>query len=112
MTTHTRREILGAGVALGLAGRSSAAKRGYSHAEVEKLLASGAPGGKITKDDLCTPALLLDMERFEANLAKMAGHVRGKGRGLRPHAKTHKCPDIARAQIKSGASGVCTAKLS
>ncbi len=65
-----------------------------------------------TKDDLLTPALILDLDRFESNLDKMARHVRERGRGFRPHAKTHKCPEIARAAIAAGAHGICTAKLS
>ena len=85
---------------------------GYSHAEAEKLLSGGAPNGKLAKDDLCTPALILDLDRFESNLNKMAAYLRERGRGLRPHAKTHKCPEIARAQIQAGACGICTAKIS
>ena len=85
---------------------------GYSHLEAEKLLASGNPNGKLTKDDLCSPALIVDLDAFENNLHKMAGYVRERGRGFRPHAKTHKCPEIARAQIKAGGIGICTAKIS
>ncbi|MBI3695170.1 MAG: DSD1 family PLP-dependent enzyme [Acidobacteria bacterium] len=66
----------------------------------------------MTKDDLHTPALIVDLEAFESNLTKMASHVRERGLGFRPHAKTHKCPEIARAQIAAGAQGICTAKLS
>src|SRR5437867_7382128 len=64
------------------------------------------------KDDLFTPALILDLDRFERNLARMAGHLRERKKGFRPHAKTHKCPQIARAQIEAGACGICTAKIS
>jgi D-serine deaminase-like pyridoxal phosphate-dependent protein len=59
--------------------------------------------------EICTPALLVDGRMLEANitamaawLSKYAPHVR-----LRPHAKTHKSPDIARRQIAAGAIGVC-----
>ncbi len=113
MAASSRRQFLGAGLALTLArSRAGAAKQGYTHAEVEKLLASGNLNGRVAKDDLCTPALVVDLDRFESNLTKMAGYVRQRGRGLRPHAKTHKCPAIAQAQVKAGASGVCTAKIS
>lgn len=113
MMSNSRREFLAAGLAVGLGNnRATASKRGYSHAEAEKLLAGGNPNGKLTKDDLCTPALVLDLDRFESNLGKMAAYLRERGRGFRPHAKTHKCPEIARAQIKAGASGICTAKVS
>jgi 3-hydroxy-D-aspartate aldolase len=63
------------------------------------------------KSDIATPALLLDLDRFERNLQKMAEHVQAAGKKLRPHAKTHKCPEIARRQVAAGAAGVCVAKV-
>ncbi len=54
-----------------------------------------------------TPALLLDLDAFERNLRFMADAVRAAGVALRPHAKAHKCPDIARAQMALGAAGIC-----
>jgi 3-hydroxy-D-aspartate aldolase len=89
-----------------------ATARGYSYAEVEKILASGSPDGRLTRNDLPTPALIVDLGAFERNVRKMADYVKGKGYGLRPHAKTHKCPEIARAQVAAGALGVGAAKLS
>ena len=65
----------------------------------------------MTKAELPTPALLLDLDRFERNVQKMAAHVKAVGKKLRPHAKTHKCPEIARRQIAAGAVGVCVAKV-
>ena len=65
----------------------------------------------MTRDDIPTPALLLDLDRFERNLARMAEHVRRAGKQIRPHAKTHRCPEIARRQIDAGALGVACAKL-
>ena len=65
----------------------------------------------MTRDEIPTPALLLDMDRFERNLERMAKHVRAAGKQLRPHAKTHRCPEIARRQIAAGALGVACAKL-
>ena len=65
----------------------------------------------MTKTELPTPALLLDLDRFERNVQKMAAHVKAVGKKLRPHAKTHKCPEIARRQIAAGAVGVCVAKV-
>jgi D-serine deaminase-like pyridoxal phosphate-dependent protein len=65
----------------------------------------------MTRHDIPTPALLLDLDRFERNLARMAAHVRAAGKGLRPHAKTHRCPEIARRQVAAGALGVACAKL-
>src|SRR5436309_16021457 len=65
----------------------------------------------MTRDDIPTPALLLDLDRFERNIHTMAEHVARHGKQLRPHAKTHKCPEIARRQIAAGARGVACAKL-
>ncbi len=65
----------------------------------------------MTKHELPTPSLLLDLDRFERNVQKMADHVSAAGKKLRPHAKTHKCPEIARRQIAAGAVGVCVAKV-
>jgi len=65
----------------------------------------------MRRDEIPTPALLLDLDRFERNLAKMANHVRAAGKALRPHAKTHRCPDIAKLQVAAGALGVACAKL-
>src|SRR6266487_3994874 len=65
----------------------------------------------MIKTEIPTPALLLDLDRFERNIAKMAAHVKAVGKKLRPHAKTHKCPEIARRQIGAGAIGVCVAKV-
>ncbi|MBI4638538.1 MAG: DSD1 family PLP-dependent enzyme [Candidatus Rokubacteria bacterium] len=65
----------------------------------------------MRRDEIPTPALLLDLARFERNLERMAAHVRRAGKHLRPHAKTHKCPEIARRQVAAGALGVACAKL-
>jgi 3-hydroxy-D-aspartate aldolase len=60
---------------------------------------------------LQTPALVIDLDRLERNIAKMAEHARKHGISLRPHAKTHKSAAIAKLQIAAGALGVCCAKL-
>jgi D-serine deaminase-like pyridoxal phosphate-dependent protein len=59
-----------------------------------------------------TPALVLDLDAFERNLARMADAVRGRPVRLRPHAKSHKCAEIALRQIEAGAVGVCCQKVS
>lgn len=59
-----------------------------------------------------TPALLLDLDAFERNLDRMAASLAGKTIRVRPHAKSHKCPEIARRQIARGAVGVCCQKVS
>src|ERR1700674_3985445 len=58
-----------------------------------------------------TPALVIDLDLFEGNLAAMAEAVRGHGVRLRPHAKSHKCPEIAKRQIVHGALGICCQKV-
>lgn len=63
------------------------------------------------RDDLPTPALVLDMAAIDRNIAAMAGYARERGLALRPHAKTHKSAEIARRQIAAGAVGICCAKL-
>lgn len=68
----------------------------------------GVPGGARA---IATPALLIDLDAFERNLARMAAHARAAGLHLRPHAKTHKSVAIAKAQRAAGAIGVCVAKL-
>src|SRR5919201_6540977 len=65
----------------------------------------------MKRDEIPTPALPLDLDRFERNVERMAAHARRSGKALRPHAKTHRCPEIARRQIAAGALGVACAKL-
>jgi D-serine deaminase-like pyridoxal phosphate-dependent protein len=59
-----------------------------------------------------TPALIVDLDAFERNLARMAERTNALGVRLRPHAKTHKSPLIAMKQIAHGAVGVCCQKVS
>jgi D-serine deaminase-like pyridoxal phosphate-dependent protein len=59
-----------------------------------------------------TPALIVDLDAFERNVARMANAVRGLPVRLRPHAKSHKCAEIALRQIAAGAAGVCCQKVS
>ncbi len=63
-------------------------------------------------DEIDTPALLLDLDAFERNLKFLAKFAEEKSIRLRPHAKTHKCPAIARIQVEHGAVGVCCQKVS
>jgi D-serine deaminase-like pyridoxal phosphate-dependent protein len=58
-----------------------------------------------------TPALLLDIDKLDANLKKVSDHFRGVDADLRPHIKTHKCPVLAHKQIAAGAIGVTCAKV-
>jgi D-serine deaminase-like pyridoxal phosphate-dependent protein len=64
-----------------------------------------------TLDALLTPAAVVDLDRMEANLDRMAAYVRQHGLGLRPHTKTHKAADIAAEQVRRGAIGLTVAQL-
>ncbi|MEP7083359.1 MAG: DSD1 family PLP-dependent enzyme [Betaproteobacteria bacterium] len=63
-------------------------------------------------DEIDTPALLIDLDAFEFNLRTLTDSLHDSGARLRPHAKTHKCPEIALRQIALGAVGVCCQKVS
>ena len=64
-----------------------------------------------TRDDIVTPALLLDLDALETNIETMANYTKSVGLDIRPHAKTHKCPEIARRQIAAGAIGISVATI-
>ncbi len=68
--------------------------------------AVGAPLSEID-----TPSLLIHLDAFERNLDRLAADVCDAPVALRPHAKAHKCPDVARAQMDRGAVGLCCAKV-
>src|SRR5256886_14996895 len=61
--------------------------------------------------DLDTPALYVDLDVLERNIARMQRQCRAWGVGLRPHVKTHKIPEIAKLQLDAGAIGITVAKL-
>ncbi|MDQ6892535.1 MAG: alanine racemase [Acidobacteriota bacterium] len=63
-------------------------------------------------EDLPTPAVLVDVDVISRNLARMAEFARAAGVRLRPHAKTHKVPQVGRMQIAAGAAGLALAKTS
>ena len=58
-----------------------------------------------------TPALVIDLDAMERNLAAMAAFAQARGLRLRPHAKMHKSAYIARLQMRAGAVGVCVQKV-
>ena len=62
-------------------------------------------------ESLVTPAAIVDLDRMDANLDRMAGYAFEHGLGLRPHTKTHKAPEIAAMQIARGAAGLTVATL-
>lgn len=64
-----------------------------------------------SRRSLNTPALLIDAGALDRNIAAMAEFAAGHALQLRPHAKTHKTPEIARRQLAAGAIGICCAKI-
>ncbi|MBN1337126.1 MAG: alanine racemase [Deltaproteobacteria bacterium] len=61
--------------------------------------------------DLPTPALLVDLDVLEANIAHASARARDLEVAWRPHGKTHKCPEIARMQLLAGAVGLTASTL-
>ena len=74
------------------------------------LPAPARPGMRLEQVD--TPALLLDLDAFERNLRRLHDSLSDARVRVRPHAKSHKCPQIALRQIALGAVGVCCQKVS
>ncbi|MBM3948894.1 MAG: DSD1 family PLP-dependent enzyme [SAR202 cluster bacterium] len=68
----------------------------------------GKPG---SRNALSTPALVLDLDIMEANIASMAEHARAHNYEVRPVAKIHKCVEVSRRQMAAGGRGPCCATL-
>ncbi|MCD0505611.1 alanine racemase, partial [Bordetella petrii] len=79
-------------------------------APVPPLPPAAQPGDVLGRVD--TPSLVLDLDAFESNLRAMQAWADRHGVALRPHAKAHKCPEIARRQLALGARGICCQKVS
>ncbi len=65
----------------------------------------------MIKQEIATPALLVDLDRMEANLERMAAFFRTAPSKLRPHFKNHKCAELAARQMDAGAIGITCATL-
>src|SRR6058998_1169031 len=61
--------------------------------------------------DLPTPQVLIDRARVMRNIERVQQLASSAGMRLRPHAKTHKSPIVAKLQIERGAAGICCAKV-
>lgn len=72
--------------------------------------APATPGMPLA--DIDTPALLVDLDALDANIASVHSRIQAAGIAVRPHAKAHKSVDIARRQIAAGARGICCQKAS
>jgi D-serine deaminase-like pyridoxal phosphate-dependent protein len=77
---------------------------------MDKRWIPARPGDALA--DVDTPALIVDLDRFEANIARLMQAVAGRNIRVRPHAKSHKCVEIARLQVAAGAVGICVQKAS
>jgi 3-hydroxy-D-aspartate aldolase len=86
--------------------------RGYTGAEMRTKAAGAGTGVGVSKWELDTPALCVDLDKLDQNIAAMKKMLASTGVATRPHAKTHKCPAIAKLQLAAGSIGVCTAKVS
>jgi D-serine deaminase-like pyridoxal phosphate-dependent protein len=62
--------------------------------------------------NLDTPALVVDAQKLEQNILRMAAVAESRGVALRPHVKTHKIPSLARRQTEAGAAGITVATVS
>ncbi|MFX0081304.1 MAG: DSD1 family PLP-dependent enzyme [Candidatus Hodarchaeota archaeon] len=63
------------------------------------------------KDNIPTPALILNYDKMVENIELMAKFAKNDKVNLRPHVKTHKCPKIGQLQLKAGARGICVARI-
>ena len=70
----------------------------------------GQIGASLSTVD--TPALIIDLDALEFNLANVHARVHAAGARIRAHAKAHKSVDIAKRQIAAGAIGICCQKAS
>ncbi|AZW33282.1 alanine racemase, N-terminal domain protein [Bordetella bronchiseptica GA96-01] len=81
------------------------------NASVAPILPPAARAGQALRD-VDTPSLALDLAAFERNLRVMQDWAERHGVALRPHAKAHKCPEVALRQLALGARGICCQKVS
>ncbi len=64
----------------------------------------------LSLEDLETPSVVVDLDALERNISRMAARAKECRVRLRPHAKTHKTPEIGRLQLAAGAAGISLAK--
>ncbi|MFA7664829.1 MAG: DSD1 family PLP-dependent enzyme [Burkholderiaceae bacterium] len=71
--------------------------------------APAQPGDLLSTVD--TPALLLDLDATDANIAAFHGQAAAAGLAVRAHGKAHRCPDLSLRQLAAGAAGICVQKV-
>ncbi|MEI6448983.1 MAG: alanine racemase, partial [Actinomycetes bacterium] len=81
------------------------------HRDSADPAAAGSAPAPAFYDEVDTPALILDRVKLTRNIRGMADFAAGGPAKLRPHAKTHKCVEIARLQLGAGAVGITCAKV-
>jgi len=106
----SRRRFLGTAAAGGFFATSRSFGRPSRYEEIEGRIAR-RDFKNLTKADLPTPCMVVDLEIFEHNLHTMADHCRKTGIHLRGHVKVHKSPEIARRQLALGSIGVTCATV-
>jgi len=85
---------------------------GYTGVEIKAKADAGTLGVGVSKWELDTPALCVDIDKLEQNIATMKKTITANGIASRPHSKTHKTPAIAKMQLAGGSIGICAAKVS
>jgi D-serine deaminase-like pyridoxal phosphate-dependent protein len=111
----SRRNFLAGAAALGAlpvarvwAARTSGPE--FPFAEFEQRIARRDFRG-MTKDILPTPAMVVDLDLFQANIRHMADTAKANGINVRPHVKVHKSVDVAKHQMAHGAIGLTCATV-
>jgi 3-hydroxy-D-aspartate aldolase len=107
-----RRAILSGAAAASASFWIPKATSGYSARELRAMTVGETVQRNLAKWDLETPALCVDLDAMEKNVAAMQSALKKFGLPSRPHAKTHKCAAIAKYQMATGSIGICCAKLS
>src|SRR5262245_50497667 len=85
--------------------------KGYSAAAVRGMAVDQIVKPGLSKWELDTPALCVDLDKMEKNIATMQATLKANGLASRPHSKTHKTAAIAKYQLSTGSIGICCAKL-
>jgi D-serine deaminase-like pyridoxal phosphate-dependent protein len=90
---------------------SSPSRTGIIGPATERVRAmyGGAIGRR--REELVTPALVLDVEAAQRNIERMQRRINELPAGIRPHIKVHKSPELGRRQVAAGALGLCTATV-
>lgn len=112
-TLSSRRSFLSAAGALSATVWIPRGVHGYGADDMRAMAdADGRVQAGVSKWDLDTPALVVDLDKLEGNIRTMQAAMARFGLPSRPHAKTHKSAAIAKLQLAAGSIGVCSAKLS